>query len=489
MRHIRRTITLATCVALAAPTAALAGQPRLLGQANGSSPTVTAGPDGAFHAVYNDENANAIVYCRITPESIADSDDPCVQRTSIPFNDASDGTSRAGAPGKAWVIADEPGVLRLVLPQYVSGKSYTWISSDSGATWAGPTMLGRPYHGTDSERPLFDGAGQNLLMPSWNPGAFVSRARVDGSESTNDNVKATLSGGGHNFLIYNLSLGKVPGATLATADNLDLVAHWILPDGADANDGAAWGAPTVIGAGTDSTMSAGGAEAWVGYTTKGPGPSRLVMRRWTGAGFGRPRLIERTHGYLADAYVAANGVPGVAYRRNGTGLRFAQLRPGTGRFTKRTIVRRDDVFHNLVLAHDGSGRGVVVWTRSDGVYAADLNEDYNPHAGRTRIFNARNGIVVRLGMPAGCVRRGTRILLTSAVRGRARLMRVRHRVGPVVSVDRRWPWRTRVRIPATATPGSTLMVSSTMTLRRTVRGFPIGASFRRVLIGRLTVCG
>lgn len=488
MRHIRRTLALAACLAVAAPAVALAGQPRLLGNVNNATPTVTAGPDGAFHAVFNDEDANVIIYCRITPQSIAGPGQMCTQRTAIGFNDSADGTSSSGAPDTPWIVADEPGLLRLVLPQYVSGKTYTWTSTDNGTSWSGPTMLGKPDHGTDSERPLFEPATHTLLMPSWNPGAYINRAHVDGSDAGSERVRAALSGGGQSFLIYNLSAGRVPGATVATADNLDRVAYWRLPDGADANDGAAWGEPTVIGAGTDSTMGAGNGQAWVGYTTKDAGPSRLVMRRWTGTGFASPKTVERVPGYLADVYVAANGVPGVAYRRNGTGLRFAELRPGAQTFTTRTIVRNDDVFHDLVLAQDGAGRGVAVWSRANAVYAADLTEVFDPAAPRVNITETKKGVTLGLNMPGGCVRPGKPISLSTSGQGKARLTKVVYRVGPLKATDTTAPWGVKLTIPKKAKPGTSLPVKATMTLRTTKKGKMVGPPFTRVLVGSLTVC-
>lgn len=487
MRHLRRALAVAGCCAIAAPATALAGTPHLLGNVSNAEPTVTAGPDGAFHAVFNDEGSNLIVYCRITPASIAGPGDLCTQRTAIPFNDM--GGSSSGAPGRAWVIADEPGVLRVALAQYVSGKSYLWTSTDGGASFAGPALLSDPNHGTDSERPLLPAAAQSILFPTWNTGAFVSQARLDGSEAAVDNVKATLSNGGQSFLIYNFSLGATADAIVGTADNLKLVAFWRMPAGGAGNDAAAWGAPTVISQGTDSAMHAGGGVPWVGYTTGSPSSRRFEMRRWTGSGFGAPTLVERIAGYLADVYVAGNGVPGAAYRRNGTGLRFAQLRPGAKAFAVKTVVRNDDIFHKLVVAHDGQNRGIAVWAKTGAVYAADLTEVFDPSAPRVSITQSKGGITLGLNMPGGCVLPGKNVKLTTSGQGKARLLQVRYRLGPVQKLDTKAPWGATLKVPAGAKPGSSLPVKAIMKLTKTKAGKPVGAPFSRTIVGALRVCG
>lgn len=487
MRHLRRALAVAGCCAVVAPATALAGTPHLLGNVSNAKPTVTAGPDGAFHAVFNDGGSNLIVYCRITPASIAGPGDLCTQRTVVPFNDM--GGSGSGEPGKAWIVADEPGVLRLALAQYVSGKSYVWTSTDNGASFAGPTLLSDPNHGTDSQRPLLLPAVQSILFPTWNTGAFVSQARLDGSEAAVDNVKATLSNGGQSFLIYNFSLGATGDSIVATADNLDLVAFWRLPAGANGNDSAAWGAPTVISAGTDSTMHSNGVTPWVGYTAGTPAKRRFEMRPWTGAAFGPPKIAEATAGYLADVYVAGNGVPGAAYRRNGTGLRFAQLRPGATKFTVKTVVRNDDIFHDLVVAHDGNNRGIAVWSKTGAVYAADLTEVFDPSAPRVSITQSKGGITLGLNMPGSCVLPGKGVKLSTSGQGKARLLQVRYRLGPVQKLDLKAPWGAVLKVPATAKPGASLPVKAIMKLRKTKGGKPFGPPFSRTIVASLRVCG
>lgn len=483
MRLMRTAVTIAACLAVAAPTAALAGPPRPLGNAAASTPTVTAGDDGTFHAAFNDAAANLVVYCQITPASLAGAGDICARRVLLPFNDA--GGEADGAPGRPWVLADEPGILRVGLAQYVSGRSHVWTSTDGGVTFSGPVQIGAPRNGVASERPVLFPAAGTIAFPTSNPAAYVTESPLDGSAAASE-ARASLDQGGNGSLQYNLSLGITPEATVATADDLTTVSMWRLPNGAAVNDAAAWGAPTVVASGTDSSMHGRGTP-WLAYTTGPAGKQRLEMRAWNGATFGPPQVVERTPGYMADVYVSRHGVPGVAYRRNGTGLRFAQIPSGRKRFSVKTVVSTDEVFHDLVVAHDGAGHGVAVWRRGGAVVAADLTEVYDRRAARVSVTETRRGVTLGLNVPGGCVRPGKPFSVTTAGQGKGRLLAVRYRVGGMARRDTSAPWGASFTVPAKAAPGSVLTVNA----RMTVLPLQSGATrpYTRSLSSSVRVCG
>lgn len=476
----RTVLAIAACAALSAPTAAIAGQPRLLGNANNSTPTVTAGVDGNFHAAFNDPDGNLIVYCQVTPATLAGGQ-PCARRTVLPFNDADGGST--GAPGTPWVLADEPGVLRIGLAQYVSGKSYVWTSTDGGATFTGPVQIGAPRHGAGSGRPVLFPAAGTVAFPTANPASYVAESPLNGSAAMSE-ARADLDQGGDDGLIYNLSLGITPEATVATADDLTGVFAWRLPNGAGVNDSAAWGTPVHVAAETDSSMHGRG-RPWVAYTAGTPGKQRLEMRGWNGDGFGPPTVVERTAGYLADVYVSEHGVPGVAYRRNGSGLRFAHLRPGAKRFTVKTVVASSEVFHDLVVAHDDAARGVAVWRRDGAVMIANLTEVRDRTEPRVSVTRTVRGFTLGLNVPGGCVVRGRPFGVTTSGQGNSRIMKVRYRVGARTTTDSSRPWGATVVAPASAGPGAVVRVTSRVSVVRT----GTGAATTRVLSADVRVCG
>ncbi|MCW3013914.1 MAG: hypothetical protein JWO02_1006, partial [Solirubrobacterales bacterium] len=139
MKRFLPALAAAAAVALAIPGAASAGKPYVLGNVgNGSFPTVTAGPAGVYHVLWNDAAANVYHYCQVLKGKPG-----CAKSTVLPFNDATGGVKDAtGAPGKGWIVRDtDTGTLYLVHAQYVSGDTYVWTSVNNGDSFSGPVKV------------------------------------------------------------------------------------------------------------------------------------------------------------------------------------------------------------------------------------------------------------------------------------------------------------------------------------------------------------
>lgn len=469
---------LTTLAALALPAAAQAGVPYVLGNvSNGAKPTATAGPDGVTHVVWNDPASNTFHYCQILKGKQG-----CAKSTVLAFNDT-DGSS-TGAPGKAWILRNPvTGVLYLAHAQYVSGDAYVWTSTDNGTSFTGPVKVfggANGTVGTDSERPLLRTAGASVAFPTWNPGPFVLDVPLSGAAAGQE-AKAALDEGGHNGLVYNLSLAAVPGATVATADDLDAIYAWSAPDGSPLSAAPSWGAPSLVTAGQDSTMNGAAGQAFLGYTTGSP--DRFEIRKWGGMAFGAPTVIQKTTGYLADLDVADNGNPGAVYRQNGTGLRYTFSADGGKHYVTKTIARSDEVFFDLILANDTKGSGVAVWTRDGAVVAADLTEVADPSIPAVSTTVTKKGRTLGLNVPGSCVLPGKSYKVTTGGQGQGKLKKVTYRFGAQKKTDTHKPWSATFKVPKSATAGATIPVSALHVVAAKPKSFTITIS------SSVRVCG
>lgn len=477
---MKRTILgLAAAAVLVTPAAAQAGTPYVLGNVKTGVPTVTAGPAGVFHVVWNDENANVIHYCQVLKGTPG-----CSKSLVVPFNDGDGGLT--GAPGKSWIVRDvDTGVLHLTNAQYVSGDTYVRSSTDGGTSF-GPLVkvhggaLGT--QGTDSQRPLYEPAAASIVYPTVNTGLYTYESPLDGSAAASE-AKADLDQTGLGIRSYHLGLATLPQGTIATADNLENVYTWLAPSGSALDATPSWGAPKLVGPGYDSTMHGAGGQVYVASTAGGGGNPRFEVRKWTGTAFSKPKLIDKAPGYQARMYVSDGGEPGVVYRDNDTGLRYSSSPDGGKTFATKLVTNSDEVYHDLELAHDDDGAGLAVWTRDGAIAAADLTEVRDPTAPAKSATVSKKGTTLGLNVTGSCVVPGKTIRLTVGGQGVNKVEKVRFRLGGQAKTDLQRKWAKDFKVPGSAKPGASIGVGAKANVASKKGKFTITMSTT------VTVCG
>lgn len=441
-------------VGLLVPSGAAAGVPVTLGNANNSEPTVTAGRNGVFHVVWDDPDAFVYHYCQVHLPRPG-----CAKSAVIPFNDNPPGfeTSSSGAPERAWIVVDpDGGPLRLVIPKYLNeGATYESISTDDGTTFSAPQRVHKCCNSVGDGRPVLEDDRATVLVPRSNNDGPVLH-EDSGGESE---ARAQLDAGGVNHLSYNPSVANVTGSTITTADDLNNVYAWKADDGSALTAAPSWGTAALVGPGTDSTMAGGGGTAFVA-STRGGGSSktRFEIREWGGLAFGSPALIAHTNGYVADLTVTPGGTPGVVYRENGRGLRFAT--PGNGKYDPKTIVHDDEIFGDVNVAYDDTGVGLAVWPRDGAIAAADVTEVADPSIPRVSKTVTKHGVTLGLNVSGSCVRPGKKTKVSTGGQGRGKLKKVVYTFGAQKKTDKTKPFSATFTVPKTAAAGARIAVTA-----------------------------
>lgn len=444
----------AAALATAAP--AMAGTPFVITGVENSRPTVTAGPAGVFHVVYDDPATDSVVYCQILAGKRG-----CAKGASLPFS-LQPGIDNPGTP---WIVRDEDsGTLHIVAAEYVGARTLVRTSTDNGSTWGPLVQIHGPLppalgnsHGTEISRPVQFPAANSVGIVSANPGVKAYEAPLDGSRAGSD-AYGSLNYGTVSSLGYSLDVSYDSEGTILTNDNLDNVYYWRQPNGNDLENGAAWGEPVFVAAGSGASMHGRGTP-WLGYTRRQSGKDQLVMRAWNGNGFGPAKVVQNVPGYMADVYVSDGGTPGVVYRQNGVGLRYAELRGG--KFVPKTIVRNDSLFSNVSMAHDDQGRGIAVWHERGAVRAADLTEVRDPNVPRSVVNRTVKGKTIGLAVEGSCVMPGAKTVLGVSGQGKGKIVRVTFRLGAQKPVtDTTAPFSAKFTIPKKAKPGTAFAATS-----------------------------
>lgn len=468
--------------ALLAPAAAHAGPAYVLGNtSNGSYPHVTAGAPGVFHVAWNDPAADSIVYCRVVATA-----NGCQRSTAVHFND-DPGGSISGRPGPAWIVPGKTaGTLYLALANYVSAKTYVWTSTDDGVTFSGPVKVwGGPAanNGTDSERPLYLPAADSIVFPTWNVGLYAYEAKIDGSEGESS-ARASLDTSGMDPSQYRLNLATLSTGTLATADDLENLYFWQAPSGTDRDVKASWGAPNLIGPGTDSAMAGVDTSVYLASTVNQDGRGRFEIRRWNGTAFGAPVVVANDPGYVADIAVSQPaGRPGAVYRKNGTGLRYASSADDGATFTTKTISTGDEIYFDAQVARDDNGDGIVVWRRDGAIAAANLTEVADPSIPTVSRSVTKKRKTVGLNVPGSCVVPGTKFSATSGATGKGKVKKVVYTAAGASATDRKPRFGVKLTLPAATAPGATVPVKAVATIKRG------GSTFKITVVNAIRACG
>ncbi len=477
VRSSRIVVIAAFATALALPSVAAAGRSYVLGNVNKGIPHVTAGPNGVYDVVWNDDDATVFHYCQVHRGQSG-----CAISTAIGFgNEAEHDT----APGAGWIVRGAaPGLLYLVNAQYVSSKTYIWTSTNNGASFSGPVKIWggqTSFQGTDSKRPLLFPANNSIAFPVVNPSLNVYDVKIDGANAAQEE-KATLEQEALGIRGYNLGLATLENATLATADNLDNIYAWAVPNGGDLNLSSSWGSPFPLFAGYNSSLAGAGTDTFISYTVGPGGGQRVEVRRWTGTAFSKPKVVDKDPFSNSVLSVSEHGRPGVVYD-NGSGLGYSSSADKGTTYTTKTVTRTKDVFFDLDMAHDDDGHGLAVWTRNGAIAAADLTEVADPSIPAVSKTVTKNGRTIGLNVPGSCVVPGKKFNVSTGGQGVGKLDKVTYSFAGTKTTDTKSPWGATLKTPSNAKLGDRLFIKAVNYLSTKKGNFTI------TITSSVDVCG
>ncbi|MDO9355438.1 MAG: sialidase family protein [Solirubrobacteraceae bacterium] len=479
-------------ITVAAPTAT-AGTPTILGNVSQGKGTVTAGTNGTFHVVYNDEGSKLITYCQVTSATLKPTGVGCAKRTLVPFS----GTTGEAYPEVPWIVRDPAsGTLYLAMqnylidtPQTVTNHAWVWTSTDDGTTFTGPVQIHQRGTGTDPSRPLLGPKPGTLGFASSNTALFAFSAAIDGSGATDESASTLDTGGVPNFNFSGgTRIAPFGARTIAASDTAENVYSWSTGPNADLGNQASWSPPTIVDGGSDVTIAGGENSTFMTYNRKSDG--RLVAREWSGSEWGDATIVNpneaATTTYLDDAYMSPGGKLVVGYRENGTGLRVSTSDDGQ-RWETRTIAVSDEIFFDLNVARDDAGNGLAVWTRSGAIVAASTTAVRDATAPRRTVSVTKDGFTTGLNLEGSCVLPGAKTTLTVGGQGTGQVTKVVFGLGKAKVTDTKKPYTATLTVPASSAAGASLPAKATITHRFKKKGKTL--TKQRTITTALDVCG
>jgi hypothetical protein len=485
--------TTLACAAAIAPTAQ-AGTPSIIGNVTSGVPSVTAGANGVFHVVFNDEGSNLITYCQVTKATATPTGVACAKHTLVPFS----GINGEAHPEQPWIVRDPAsGTLYLAMQHYniddppnVTNHTWVWTSTDDGTTFTGPVAVHERGVGTDPSRPILGPIPGTISFASFNTELFAFSAPIDGS-GAHDETNALLGNGG--LPSYNFSGGTriapFGPKVIAVSDTGDKVYSWETGPNANLSNQASWSAPSIIDDGSDATVSGGADRTILTYNRKSDG--RLVAREYQGPGtWGDPVVIAPDEPavttYLDDGYQSPGGKQIVGYRENGRGLRVSLSDDGSA-WTSKTIAVSDEVFFNLNVARDDNGDGLAVWTRTGAIVAASLSEVKDPSAPRRTVSVTKDKFTTGLNLEGSCVLPGAKTTLTVGGQGTGKITKADFSLGKQKENDAKKPFKATFTVPAKSVAGASLPAKVKLTHVFKKKGKTVTKS--RTITTTLDVCG
>ena len=467
----------ALCAALLLPAAtAHAGEEFTIGE--GDSPhLIVDAADGTAHVVWADETADTIHTCEVPRAATACTDEETLG-------------APGGSPDAPFLVRRDATRIDLLIPHYVLSEVWRYTSFDNGATWGALHKIYDKLTGTDATEPILNAAGDEFVIPSWNPSRYIVTPLANGSESAGT-AEIVLDGGGVSSLVYDLMVGRSGPNYVAVANNLDNAYVWTSANLVD------WSAPTLIGEGDDTRVASDGTNAYM-FANGGPsGTSRVEIRRWTGSAFGPPVVINERP-YINDIVVSPSSAVGAIWRRNDSPnrLRFALSTDGGASFAVRTIGLSEGVMPGMDVGLASDNQGFVVYegpsvpstgarrfirmrntdavaepppagsgggggptptpTPAPGPTPTPLpRPSTTPLAVGRRVTTTSNGATISLGLPRGCIPAGRPFIATLTWRKQRRkgnkfvkITRTDFYIGTRrLKIDRRAPFRQTLRIP------------------------------------------
>lgn len=416
------TLVLALAIAAIVPAAASAATPFEFGV--GAHPDMAVDTAGVAHVVWDESSGSSATpdplhYCRLLPGASACSGEQVLH----PPLDAIGRSSYVFAPSAG----------RVVIATYRccgTGEGvWAYQSTDGGQSFDAGHQLGT----LDFEQNAAFGPGDAITGGSR---TAVQEMPLAGAPAT---TEADLDAG---FSVPTDGSVAPFGASLVHVATDGDHASFNRLTGSDPNDAGSWTAATQLGPAEDPRLAAGPAGTLLLLGVGQPGSTRLVVRKYDGAGFGAPVTISETGDPIfPDLY--AEPQTGTFYatwidNRTPNQLKFASSKDGVTWSQQHVLITGDepDNAFNLQIAAGPNGKGFVVYDRNgdNGKLAAvpfDANASsssgggssgVNGGAGETPVQHVTvGGQVITLLAPKRCVKPGTRIRLRVTHRQKVRL--------------------------------------------------------------------
>ena len=275
------------------------------------------------------------------------------------------------ATAPAQVLIPGPNRVQLVAFRFGGGASdgmYVFESSDGGATFAAPRLIGTETVVNDAVA----GPGESVSVAGGNPGVQFQNAGLAPPLETSE-IRFDSS------FLYDVTVGLdgatpvVVGWEINNATDVNNAAFYRYNGTGDVNSAASWTGPTVIAPLQDTTLAGGPsglflmAQSTSGLSSQNP----YTVRRWDGSTFAPAGRVSGTDdsNYESDLFQDTSGGLHAVWRLNDSPdhrLRYARsTNSGVTWSTPVDVLRSNALFnHQVSVAPDGGG--FVVWDGAGG---------------------------------------------------------------------------------------------------------------------------
>jgi hypothetical protein len=363
-RAVRILIAGAAVLAASAP-AAQAATPFAAGV--GGKPSLAVGSDGSGHVVWDtNEDSDRVGYCRVAAGAVA-----CNRSDALSFP----GVTNAHSTGRPTVFTPAANKVVIVAGCWncgaggVTDRTYRWISTNNGESFAGPIEIGRSM--TTS--------GMGLWLDDAGIFVGVTSARAKAADLTVGQGVEYATGG---IFVYGPEVARVPGSNklVAATNDLDVVKYGVF-DGspfsvAGFNDVTNWNIDQTLtaaeGDNSDTALNSGPNGVYLTYRYFVPNDNRVGLRRFDPVSntFGAPVHIEGPDSIddnsldYPDSFQDASGRLHVIWRtlHSGGRLRYRVSDTTGANFTAAANLAVQEGFYEPEVAAGADGKGFAVWT-------------------------------------------------------------------------------------------------------------------------------
>ena len=440
-----RRLLLATLVAAAvAPSSAAAPAPFTVG--TGKYPRIAVDGAGTAYAAWNVRTggvATSVMFCKVPRGATA-----CASTQTL--------TSQLESNDPPAVFLPAPGVVLVLTHVCCNDHTYLFRSNDGGGSFGPPVEVGTI--GPSGDAALAPDGSIMAVTDTNTFGTFFQRLPTDGSAAVTTQA--------------NPLPANEYGGTIGFAGGRPVIAAWDFnssaPNGhiefttspaGDPNVTASWTPPVTVGTGADTRMATATTGLFLLSHDGDPGQERLVVRAFSGSGFGAPVTIATGGSPRDEALFAdAGGHVGATWERS-SNLDFAQTTPG-GAFQAPIVVTSDSgvgIF-DQTGATAPDGQGFAIWDQNSS--SGQVRMVPLVYAQKSTTSETTVGTdILTLATTPGCVQaNGGKIVATLSTRSKKRKGHVVVKVGTadfgvdkaVRKVDRRSPFKVTLVITGLA---------------------------------------
>jgi hypothetical protein len=342
-------------LAIAAPARAVVA-PITAGQ--GEHPTVAVDAVGTGYVAWNQRsgpNANVVRVCKIPRGATA-----CAPLATF----APEGEDILGHPFIFVLPNNGLAVIsnRCCFSEQPGSRTYLFTSSNGGATWSDPVLIGTLSPSGDA---ALGPDGALDAVTDITTGGIVFQHAPLGLPTT---TAEALVGPNYPYGGTIAFDGAIPIVAYYDIDNTGTshVAFTRWSGSGDINDPATWAPPTPIEVGDSTRLASGPSGVFLMDQVGTPGQRQYLIRKLAGAGFGPPvKVGPPENGYMNDLTQDPAGMVHAVWRRNGSPatLRYATAPDGL-RWNPAVDLVRDESIFNLRAAAAADHRGWVVYDQN-----------------------------------------------------------------------------------------------------------------------------